>query len=58
MDEGGQTVQISSYKINKSWECNVQLGDSSYDSVLYTCKLLRESAILNVPITRENKLTL
>ena len=58
MDEGGQKVQISSYKINKSWECNVQLGDSSYDSVLYTCKFLRESAILNVPITRENKLTL
>ena len=44
--------------INKSWGYNVQLGDSSYGSVLYICKLLRESAILNVPITRENKLTL
>ena len=27
MGEGGQKVQTSSYKINKSWECNVQHGD-------------------------------
>ena len=23
MDEGGQKVQISGYKMNKSWGCNV-----------------------------------
>ena len=29
MDEGGQNVHISSYKIDKSWGCNVQHGDYS-----------------------------
>ena len=28
-DEGGQKVQTSSYKISKSWGCNVQCGDYS-----------------------------
>ena len=27
--ESGQKVQISNYKINKSWGCNVQLGACS-----------------------------
>ena len=27
MGKGGQKVQISSYKINKSWGCTVQCGD-------------------------------
>ena len=42
MNEGGQNVQISNYKINKLWECNVQRGDCIYNIVLDTCKLLRE----------------
>ena len=29
MGEGGQHVQTSIYKINKSWGCNVQRGDHS-----------------------------
>ena len=29
MGEGGQMVQTSSYKINKSWGCNVQRDDYS-----------------------------
>ena len=29
MGEGGQKVQASSYKINKSWGCNVPHGDYS-----------------------------
>ena len=29
MNECGQKVQISNYKINKLWECNVQYGDCS-----------------------------
>ena len=29
MGEGGQKVQTSSYKINKSWGYNVQHGDCS-----------------------------
>ena len=29
MGGGGQKMQISSYKINKSWECKVQHGDCS-----------------------------
>ena len=29
MGEGGQEVQTSSYKINKSWGCNVQYNDYS-----------------------------
>ena len=29
MGEGGQEAQISSYKISKSWGCNVQHGDYS-----------------------------
>ena len=29
MGEEGQDVQTSSYKINKSWECNVQCGNCS-----------------------------
>ena len=29
MGEGGQKVQISSYKMNKSLGCNVQHGDCS-----------------------------
>ena len=29
MGEGGQKVQTSSYKINKSWGCNVQHVDYS-----------------------------
>ena len=29
MDEGGQNVQTSSYKISKLWGCNVQHGDYS-----------------------------
>ena len=27
MCEGGQKIQTCSYKINKSWGCNVQHGD-------------------------------
>ena len=27
--EGDQKIQISNYKINKSWGCNVQDGDYS-----------------------------
>ena len=27
MGEGCQEVQVSSYKINKSWQCNVQHGE-------------------------------
>ena len=27
MDENGQKIQISSYKINKSWGCNVQFDN-------------------------------
>ena len=30
MGEGGQKVQSSSYKINKSWGCNIQHGNCSY----------------------------
>ena len=29
VDEGGQKVQASSYKINKSWKCNIQHDDYS-----------------------------
>ena len=29
VDEGGQKEQTSSYKIHKSWGCNVQHGDCS-----------------------------
>ena len=29
MGKGGQRVQTSIYKINKSWGCNVQHGDYS-----------------------------
>ena len=29
MGEGGQKVQTSTYKINKFWEYNIQLGDYS-----------------------------
>ena len=29
MGEGGQKVQIASYKVNKSQGCNVQHGDYS-----------------------------
>ena len=29
MGKGYQKVQISSYKMTKSWGCNVQLGDYS-----------------------------
>ena len=27
MGEGGQNVQTSTYKINKSWRCNIQSDD-------------------------------
>ena len=27
MGDGGQRIPISSYKINKFWGCNAQLGD-------------------------------
>jgi len=27
MNENGQKIQISSYKINKSWGCNVQFDN-------------------------------
>lgn len=30
MDEGGQKIQISGYKVNKSGGCNVQPGDYNY----------------------------
>lgn len=29
IDKGGQEIQTSIYKVNKSWECNVQCGDYS-----------------------------
>ena len=29
MGESGQKVQNSHYKVNKSWECNIQHGDYS-----------------------------
>ena len=31
MGEGDQEVQTFSYKINKSWECNVQNGKYTAD---------------------------
>ena len=34
MGDGGQKLQTSSYKINKSWGCNVQHGDYSLQ-ILY-----------------------
>lgn len=35
MGEGGQKVQISSYKMNTSQRCNVQHGDRISNTVLY-----------------------
>ena len=29
MGKGGQNMQTSSYKVNKSWGCHVQQGDYS-----------------------------
>ena len=29
MSEEGENIQTTSYKINKSWGCNVQHGDNS-----------------------------
>ena len=29
MDENGQKIQTSRYKVNKLWECNVPHGDYS-----------------------------
>ena len=42
MDEGDQKVQTSSYKINKSWVCNLEHVTVINSTVLYICKLLRE----------------
>ena len=30
MSKNGQKIQISSYKMNKFWECNVRYGDCGY----------------------------
>ena len=35
MSEGGQKVQTYSYKINNSWGCNVQHGDTVNDTLVY-----------------------
>lgn len=34
MDEGGQEVHASSYKINKFWGCNMQHGVIVHNTVL------------------------
>lgn len=39
MDEGSHKVQISSYKINRSWGCNVQKGDYSYNTIVHILKV-------------------
>lgn len=36
MGEGSQKVHTSSYKMNESWGCNIQHGDHSEHTVLYT----------------------
>lgn len=36
MGEGGQRVQISSYKMNKFWGSNIQHSDYVNNEVLYT----------------------
>ena len=42
MGEGDQKVQTSSYKINKSWKCNVQHGDYRYHiDTIYCIKHLK-----------------
>ena len=35
MGEGGQRIQIFSYKRNKFWECNIQHGNYVNSTVLY-----------------------
>lgn len=40
--ESGQKLQSISYKINKSWGCNAEHSDCSYNAVLYIWKVLKE----------------
>ena len=42
-DEGGQKLQTSSYKINKSWRCNVQHGDYSQEHCIACLKVQGKS---------------
>lgn len=42
-DEGGEKVQTSNDKMNKLWRCNVQQGDFSCNTVLYSCLDLQRS---------------
>ena len=42
MGGGSQKVQTSSYKMNKSWGCNVQHGDMVNNTILHIWKLLRK----------------
>ena len=49
-------LQTSSYKVNRSWGCNIQHGDCN-NTVLYISKLLREQ-ILNGLIIRKKFITI
>ena len=35
MGEGGQKIETCSYKINKSWDCNVQHGGSIVNKTVF-----------------------
>lgn len=53
MGKGGQKLQTSSDKMNKSWRCNIQHGNYSFNNTdSYIWKLPRE-LILKVLITRK-----
>ena len=41
MGEKGQKVEISSYKMSKSWGCNVQHGDYSQEYCIVYLKVAR-----------------
>ena len=45
MDENGQKMQTSRYKINKFWECNVLHGDYSQQCSIVYLKVARRKVL-------------
>ena len=55
LDEEGQNVPTSSYKINKSWGCNAQHGDYSYHCCMVCLKVAKTVNPKSLPQNNNNK---
>ena len=54
MGEGVQRVQTSTYKMNKLWGCNLQLGDYIGENCIASSKFAKRGDLKSAQPTHEN----